>query len=150
MNIRSWQENDLPQITCLLSELDDALGEDQCISMDSVEVHFKEMGKNKNIYRNYVCEDRGEILGFISLLFYRSVYHKVGTALVNELIVKKDKRNERIGSMLFEYAIQVARKDNMDEIEVGVMIENQEAVKFYKRHGMNEEYLLLGMQIEEG
>jgi hypothetical protein len=36
----------------------------------------------------------------------------------------------------------------MDEIEVGVMKENIKAINFYKKHGMNEECYLLGMDFE--
>ena len=146
MAIRSWREEDLPQVTTLLAELDDALGETQSIGLADVERQFRLMGSEPGAYSNFVCEEDGAIKGFISLLFYRSVYHREGTAQINELVVSKDCRGKGIGEALLAHAVALARARNMDEIEVGVMKDNEGAIRFYKRHGLDEEHLLLGME----
>ena len=49
---------------------------------------------------------------------------------------------------LLEVVIQEAKKREMDEIEVGVMKDNPKPIKFYKDNGINDEYLILGMEFE--
>lgn len=146
MEIRSWREEDLPGVTALLAELDDALGETQAVAVADVERQFRLMESEPGTYSNLVCEEDGRIKRFLSLLFYRSVYHREGTAQVNELVVAKDCRGQGIGEALLGHATALARARNMDELEVGVMKDNAGAIRFYKRHGLDEEYLLLGME----
>ena len=146
MEIRSWREDDLPEVTALLAELDEALGETQSVGLADVERQFRRMASEPGTYAAFVCEEAGAIRGFLSLLFYRSVYHREGTAQINELVVSKDCRGKGIGESLLAHAIAFARARNMDEIEVGVMKDNEGAIRFYKRHGLDEEYFLLGME----
>jgi ribosomal protein S18 acetylase RimI-like enzyme len=145
MPIRSWKESDLPQITNLMNELNDDLHEDRSILLPDVKNHFVEMD-GSNFYESFIYEEQNEIIGFVSIVFYKSIFHRVGTALINELIVKNHFRNKGIGKALLEKAISEAKKRNMDEIEVGVMIENSKAIKFYKRNGLTDEYYILGME----
>jgi ribosomal protein S18 acetylase RimI-like enzyme len=87
-----------------------------------------------------------QVIGFLSLVLYRSFFHRKGTALVNELVVKKEFRNQQIGKALLEHAFSVATEAGMDELEVGVMKENTHALTFYRKNGFGEEYLLLGKE----
>jgi ribosomal protein S18 acetylase RimI-like enzyme len=148
MNIRKWKIDDIQDVVQLLNELNEALNEDQQISLESMSLQYYEMGKNPEIYENYVYEDGNKIVGFISLLNYRSIYHKKGTTQINELIVSKENRKKGIGKELLGYAIKRAKENGMDEIEVGVMKENKKAIKFYKRNGIDEEYYILGKEFE--
>ena len=83
----------------------------------------------------------------MSLLFYRSLFYKVGTTQVNELIIDKAYRNKGYGKELLEYGIKRAVERGMDEIEIGVEKENKKAIEFYKRNGIEEEYYLLGKEL---
>ncbi len=148
MPIREWKETDIDHVIGLLNELNEALKEDQQIVKKNVEDHYFIMQKNKEIYMNFVYEEKGKCIGFISMICYRSIYHKKGTALINELVVSKEHRNQGIGEKLLEHCIKIAKKSQMDDIEVGVMKENIKAINFYKKHGMNEECYLLGMDFE--
>lgn len=144
--IRQWRKEDIDSIIDLLYALNASLGEDQEIEKGNVVTHFQRMQHYPDIYENLVYEEDGNIIGFISILYYRSVYHRVGTALINELIVSENHRNKNIGKKLLETAIAHARQRGMDEIEVGVMKDNTNAIRFYKKNGVNEEYYLLGKE----
>jgi len=143
MSIRNWKEEDLDEITTLMNELAESLKDDDyLISEETVRKLFKDM--NNSIYESYVYETDNRIVGFISLVFYKSIFHREGTALINELIVKEEYHNKGIGKDLLHYAIKRSLERGMDEIEVGVMQENLKAIEFYKRNGLTDEYLLLG------
>ncbi len=146
MIIRKWKVEDFIQIMSLLSEMNEALGEDQEIEFGNVFENFKAMEQQKDTYENYVIEENKKILGFMSLLFYRSIYHKKGTVQINELIVKKEYRSKGLGQKLLQYGIKVGRERGVDEIEIGVEKDNTRAIEFYKKNGINEEYVLLGKE----
>ena len=88
------------------------------------------------------------MVGFLSMVFYKTFLHKGGTALINELIVAKSHRNKEIGKMMIEKAIQSAKSKGMDEIEVGTEVSNKKAQNFYKNAGFNADYVLLGIEFE--
>lgn len=144
--IRPWTERDLPAIARLLSELDEALGESTVLDPGRMLRQYRSMGRHPDLYENYVYDDEGVAVGFLSLLFYESVYHRTGTAQVNELVVAKGRRGAGIGSALIGHALERARGRGMDELEVGVMKDNAEALAFYRARGIADEYLLLGVE----
>jgi len=148
MSIRKLEYDDIPSVARLLNELGEALHEDSHISMLAIQRQYGEMQRAQDTYENYVYEENGKVIGFISLLNYKSIYHRNGTTQINELIVSEEYRNRGIGKRLLEYAKCRAKAIGMDEIEVGVMKENTAAIDFYKKNGMDEEYFLLGMEFE--
>ena len=148
MLIREWKITDLDVIVKLLTQMNEALGEDQVLIESNIKEHFVRMEEQKETYENYVLEEEQKIIGYMSLLFYRSLYHKKGTAQINELIVDEENRNKGLGKELLQYGIKRAQEREMDEIEIGVEKENIKAIKFYKDNGIEEEYLLLGKEFE--
>ncbi len=142
--VREWEEGDLPGIQALLGELAWHLHYNFTFEAERLASQFREMHEKPQEYRSYVCAEDGEILGFVSAVFYVSVFHCRGTALVNELVVKDGCRGRGIGSTLMRTVEDEARHRGMDEIEVGVENENLTAQDFYRKAGLTEEYLLLG------
>ncbi len=107
---------------------------------------FTAMEKRPETYINLICVQNDQIAGFLSMVFYRSFLHKVGSALINELVVDEAGRGQGIGKRLVEAAIAEARKRGMDEIEVSTEVDNLAAREFYRRVGFDEEYVLLGKE----
>jgi ribosomal protein S18 acetylase RimI-like enzyme len=147
--IRSWTADDLPAVKRLMDQLARHIGEENEISLELMERHFREMEKLPQLYDSFVYESDGNIVGFISVVYYRSVFHRMGTALINELVVDVAHRGRGIGQTLLRRSIDEAKKRGMDELEVGVVKENTGAQRFYKQNGFEEEYLLLGMEFDE-
>jgi ribosomal protein S18 acetylase RimI-like enzyme len=146
--IRKWKLDDIASITTLLNQLSIDLGESDLYEARAVKSHFHKMAKDPKTYETYVFILDKAVVGFISIVYYRSFFHKVGTALINELVVNRKYRNNGIGKELVNYAIKKAKMKKMDEIEVGVMKDNRGAVLFYKKNGFDEEYLLLGKEFK--
>lgn len=80
------------------------------------------------------------------MVFYKTVFHRGGTALINELIVTRKHRGRGIGTKLVEAAVREAKARGMDEIEVGTEKGNGRAIGFYQANGFDEEYVLLGRE----
>ena len=144
--IRTIGEQDLDSIRELVLQLAQDLNEEFQIDAEQCKAHYQAMVQYGETYRNFVYCIDGVIVGFLSLVLYRSFFHKKGTALINELVVKKECRQQHIGKALLTHAIAIAQGQGMDEIEVGVMTENTRALEFYRCNGFDEEYILLGQE----
>jgi ribosomal protein S18 acetylase RimI-like enzyme len=107
------------------------------------------MGRDPALYKNMVAVTGGKVVGFLSMVYYKSFYHQVGTALINQLVVSETSRNLGIGKALVRMAVDMAKADGLDEIEVGTETSNKGAIEFYKKAGFDEEYVLLGKEFTE-
>lgn len=73
---------------------------------------------------NYVFEEKGKILGFISI---------VQPSFIGALFVKSDAHNKGIGGQLIEFC-----KNKFEYLDVAVYAENKQAIKFYESHEFNK------------
>ncbi len=148
ITIREARATDVEAIVGLLAELSEFAHSDGGFTPDSVREVLTELTGRPEIYANYLAEIDGACVGFCSVVFYRTVFHRGGTALVNELVVTGEHRGRGIGSELVARAIRDARARGMDEIEVGTEKGNRRAIDFYRANGFDEEYVLLGMEFD--
>ena len=146
--IRDLRLEHLNLLKNLLDDLNNALEDKHKINENNLKTVYLAMDKYPETYSNQVAIENNKIIGFISLVFYKSFLHKEGTALINELIVAESHRNKGVGKFLIEKAIELAKKRGMEEIEVGTELSNTVAQKFYKKVGFNEEFMLLGKLLE--
>ena len=147
--IRDLGKEDLISLKVLLDDLNNAIKFKHEINEKDLNSIYVNIDKYPEIYSNYVAIENDKIVGFLSIVFYKTFLHKGGTALINELIVAETHRNKGIGKKLIQKAIESAKSRGMDEIEVGTEITNTKAQNFYKKTGFNEEYVLLGREFEK-
>jgi ribosomal protein S18 acetylase RimI-like enzyme len=143
--IRRLAADDLPVVQGLLAQLAEAAHADTYQPARMAEL-LLEMETLPQVYLNLVCEIDGMVRGFLSVVFYRTLFHAGGTALINELVVDRSCRGRGLGRALVQAAVEAARARGMDEIEVGTENENLAAQSFYHRVGFDEEYILLGLE----
>ena len=146
--IRDLRLKDLDLLKFLLDDLNNALDLKHKINEKYINSVHLAMDKYPEIYSNLVATENNKIIGFISLVFYKSFLHMGGTALINELIVAQNHRNKGIGKNLVQKANKLAKKRRMDEIEERTELSNTLAQKFYKKASFNEEFMLLGKVLE--
>jgi ribosomal protein S18 acetylase RimI-like enzyme len=146
--IRPVEEEDLGAVVGLLHQLNAYAHTTFEIDTEHVRRLYSAMLTRPQQYKNLVACMNGEIVGLVSVVYYVSFYHQGGTALVNELIVSKERRNAGIGKALVQHVISMSRNDSMDEIEVGTEKGNERAIAFYKNAGFDEEYVLLGLEFK--
>lgn len=146
LEIRLCKSNDLPEVVNLMKELSEVAHTNEDFMLENIQKVFEEMSKNPEFYYNLVAVSARRIVGFISVVFYKTVFHKGGTALINELIVTDSLRGKGLGRELLMKAKEEALLRGMDEIEVGTEKTNSPAQSFYKKYGFDEEFVLLGME----
>lgn len=146
IELRSMAGTDIPAIVRLLNELAEFATTFAQFDPQTVTRTFTAMSTNPGIYRNFVAEKDGTVVGLLTMVCYRSLFHRVGTVLINELIVSRKVRGSGIGTLLLSAAQSLARDEGYDEIEVGTERANRRAIEFYQKNGFNEEYVLLGRE----
>ena len=140
---------DMPAVADLITQLAKNSGIDKEFQAEQFARMFKKMQSQPEMYANYVYIIDGKVVGFISVVFYQTFFHRVGTAQVNELIIDEQFRGKGIGQALMKAAELEARRRGMDELEVGTESDNLAAQKFYRKYGFDEEYVLFGMEFNE-
>jgi ribosomal protein S18 acetylase RimI-like enzyme len=149
--VRGMLSTDLGEVRALLAELaaHTAHGAEHLGGIDAGGI-LAAMAGMPDVYSNWVAVEGARVVGFLSLVFYKTLFHPGGTALINELVVAGDRRGRGIGQGLVTRAVAEARARGMDEIEVGTEKGNAAAQSFYRAVGFEEEYVLLGMEFDAG
>jgi len=145
--VRGVEEDDLVPIVELLLQFKEFAHSESKPNLVQVKGLYSEMLRNPQQYKNMVASVNGAVVGFISVVYYRSFFSMGGTALINELVVSGLHRRSGIGSALVQAAVQIARRDAMDQIEVGTDRANESATSLYRKLGFGIEYRLFGMSL---
>lgn len=88
----------------------------------------------------YFAELEGEPIGYLKVNFGNSqTEQKEANSLeIERIYVLKDFHGKKIGQLLFEKAIQLAKVKRVDFVWLGVWEKNPRAISFYKRNGFLE------------
>jgi ribosomal protein S18 acetylase RimI-like enzyme len=146
LEIRPCTADDLPAVRDLMWQLDEVAHSTHDFRLDVLEKLLADMAASPETYLNLVGVVESRVVAFMSLLFYKTLFHTGGTALINELVVDRGFRGGGIGSILVHKAKEEAIARRMDEIEVGTERTNRLARQFYRKCGFDQEYVLLGLE----
>ena len=93
IEIRELRDGDLESVRGLLAQLaahaSTAGGSVASIDIESI---YRELRETPSVYQNWVAVEGERAIGFLSLIFYKTLFHAGGTALINELVVDRDRR----------------------------------------------------------
>lgn len=89
---------------------------------------FKEELNNPNCHY-IIAIDNNEIVGFAGLSCV------VGEATINNIAVRSDKRNCKIGSLLLENLITISKGLHSSFLTLEVNVNNSPAIKLYEKFG---------------
>lgn len=88
----------------------------------------------------YFATIDNEVIGYLKINFGQSQTElKDDKALeIERIYVLKAFHGKSVGQLLYDQAIQIARKHNADYVWLGVWEENPRAINFYKKNGFVE------------
>ena len=86
-------------------------------------------------------------VGLLSYTFRPSLYHAADACLVDELVVQPAERNRGLGTHLLEEVLRRAHDQHCAEVSFSVMTSNRAALRFYQRHGFEDQALLLELHL---
>ena len=117
---------------------------------------IRQMGTDSEITEQYVLHylsgtERGvllaclgeEVAGLLSYSVRADLYHAGNSVLIEELVVEERYRARGIGGRLMQALLKRAEEMDCKELCLAVMPENEQAIRFYKRHGLVEQALFL-------
>ena len=84
---------------------------------------------NSGDYKYFVVKRNNNIAGLAE------IWKSVDDMHVIDIVVRKDLRNQGIGSALLEKLIEIARQNKMESITLEVMHTNIPAIKLYEKFG---------------
>lgn len=143
INIRKATEDDFPAVLSLIKEL--ATFEK---APEKVTNSVGQMKKEKDYFNCYVAEtDNKEIVGMA--LYFFAYYTWVGKSLyLDDIYVRENYRNLRIGSALLRKIFETAKSENCKRIRWQVLNWNENAIKVYRKAGaeLDGEWLNCSME----
>ena len=83
------------------------------------------------------------VAGLLSYSLRADLYHAGNSLLIEELVVDEKHRGKGIGGALMTSLLKRVDELGCKELCLAVMPENEGAIRFYKRHGLQEEALFL-------
>lgn len=85
----------------------------------------------------YFAEQSNKPIGYlkINLGTSQTEIKNENTLEVERIYVLKDFLGKKIGKLLLDKAIQIAQKQQVDYVWLGVWEENNRAIRFYEKHG---------------
>ncbi|MHA1686526.1 MAG: GNAT family N-acetyltransferase [Candidatus Heimdallarchaeaceae archaeon] len=92
-----------------------------------------------------------KVVGFLYgyLKKYSGFFKKRNVAHISDIAVIEQHRNKGIGSLLVNYfKDHFAEQNNADEITLYVHIQNENAIKFYKRHKFETKLLIMRKKLK--
>lgn len=142
MKIRRAEKKDIPQIETLLYQVAKVhaqkrpdlfkMGEKK-YTTDELTVLVNE--ENRPIY---VAEEDGKILGYAFCVYQENqsnVLTDIKTLYIDDLCVLEELRGKHIGTQLYNYVLDVARKNGCYNVTLNVWEGNDNAKKFYEKCG---------------
>lgn len=135
--VRKGEEKDFPVLLELIKELatfeKNPEGSEHKID-NTVTNSLELMKKEKKFFGSFVADDDGKIVGYA--IYFFAYYTWVGKSLyLEDIYMKPEFRNKKIGSMLLRKVFELARRENCKRIRWQVLRWNKNAIGFYKKRG---------------
>jgi PhnO protein len=129
MEIRKIEIGDLDEVYKLLNEL-----YDNKLKYEIFSKIYKEKVFDNNSYY-IVAVSNGKIVGILTSEIQTKLHRAKKQSFIEDLIVYKDYRNNGIGKELLQNAIEYAKKQDCEVIELTSYLLNDNAHRFYENNG---------------
>lgn len=132
MIIREAQKSDVAEIYQLICLLE-ACTFDYALFKQIAETNLEQT----NSYY-FVAQVEDELVGFISIHVQFLLHHCGKVGEIQELIVKEKFRSKGIGELLIKKAVELAKTENLEQLEVTTNSRRTKAHQFYKNNNFIE------------
>ena len=140
--IRSAEWTDAPVVYAFLCELEET-------SLDQTQ--FRAVFRHNLIdpaVHYWVAEQAGEVVGFVSCHIQYLLHHNGKVAEIQELFVRPEHRNARIGRHLLDAVAALATREGCVTLEVTTNQRRANAIRFYERAAFRRSHYKLVKPIQ--
>ena len=142
MNIRRAEEKDIPQIENLLYQVHKVHSDKRSdLFIPGAKKYTTE--EIKSILKNdetpvYVADDGGCISGYAFCIYQRhcSKSSNYTSLYIDDLCVSEKSRGQKIGTRLYDFVLDTAKKNGCHNLTLNVWACNETAMKFYEKCGL--------------
>lgn len=129
LNIRPATVDDCPTIYAFLCELEE-------MKLDKTAFHavFRRNLADPCV-RYRVAEVGGEVVGFVSCHIQYLLHHTGRVGEIQELYVRPESRNRRIGHQLMAFIEAMAQREDFVNLEVTTNQRRTDTIRFYEQMG---------------
>lgn len=142
LHIRSAVWNDAPTIYAFLCVLEE-FPLDQTAFLNL----FRHNLADPDVYYK-VAERAGEVVGFVSCHVQYLLHHGGKVGEIQELFVRPDVRNQRIGQQLVAALNALALQENFVNLEVTTNQKRTDTIRFYERESFKRTHVKLVKPIQ--
>ena len=137
LHIRAATWDDVPIIYAFLCIL-----EESPLDQTAFLAIFRHNFTNPAVYY-LVAEQSDEVVGFISCHVQYLLHHGGKVGEIQELFVRPDVRNQRIGQQLIAALTAIAIQENMVNLEVTTNQKRTDTLRFYERESFKRTHVKL-------
>jgi ribosomal protein S18 acetylase RimI-like enzyme len=138
LTVRHAELMDIDHIVRLVAELAASTGESSLVTPTYVANYLAYPTS-----RVLLAELQGEIIGLLSYSIRPNLYHVGDCCTIEEFIVQTSVCGQGIGSTLLKYLFSQPEVIRCAEVSVSTLLNNEQAIEFYRTHGFTDEALLL-------
>ena len=132
MEIRKIVLNDLDEIFNLLNQL-----YENKLNYEKFKEIYKMKLNDKNSYY-IVAIENNKIIGVLTSELQIKLHRAKKQSFIEDLIVDESYRNRGVGKTLLQNAVNYAKNNDCEVIELTSYINNEKAHKFYQNNGFNK------------
>ncbi len=143
MKIRIAEKPDIPQIESLLYQVQKIHSDKRpdLFTVGSKKYTSEELEElmSDGTRPIYVAEENSRILGYAFCIYQKSQSHslnKIKTLYIDDLCVSETARGQKIGTKLYQFVLDIAKKAGCYNITLNVWACNEAAMKFYEKCGL--------------
>jgi GNAT superfamily N-acetyltransferase len=137
VKFRNATENDAKEILDFINELAEYEGLAGKVIAKECDIVTNIFNSNANIHVIF-AEINGERVGFALYFYTFSTFLGKCGIYIEDLYVKPQFRNQKVGKKLFQHIAQIAVSNNCERIELSCLNWNVNSIKFYESIGMKQ------------
>ena len=107
---------------------------------EEIEMYFSRRDKTL-----VILDIDGEIAGYMGYMVKKN--KQKNFTYLDDIFVKKEFRGQGYGKKLVKYFMKISKEKGIEKMGLGVRVENENAIKLYKKLGFNIIGYNLGMKI---
>lgn len=136
VTLRAAMEADLPLILPLYGHL--GMDDGSILTLEQARPIFRRMQKYPD-YHLFAAEAAGEILGVFAMLIMDNLGHRgAPAALVEDVVVREDRRRRGIGRDMMQFAMNRAREKGCYKLVLSSHKNREETHRFYESLGFQK------------
>jgi len=142
---RDATPDDAAAIVALVQELAAAEGDSSPLDQAYVGHYLSHPGSGL-----LLAEEDGRAIGLLGYSIRPDLYHAGPGGLIEILIVHGPRRGQGVGHVLVSAFLDQAQRLGCIEVSVTTGMENHDAQRFYRAHGLVDEALFLEKHLDDG